>query len=153
MNRDRRKLLIGGLILSVAAFGVGAALPAVAASSGPDQPGFTEAENVGAAWDELATPANALRASPYVLPEGVSLPASPPQVLETPGSLTEDGALQMVAAYYYVCAWEDNLADSIRTGDTVTADIARERLSNVATLPEVERLVQDLSQWDAEIQA
>ncbi|MEV1132335.1 hypothetical protein [Agromyces sp. NPDC049794] len=153
MDRERRKLLIGGLILSVAALGIGAALPAAAAAGAADQPGFTPAEEVGEAWDQLAAPANARAMNPYILPEGVTLPSSPPSFLETPGSLTEDGALQMVAAYYYVCAWEDNLAGSIRTGDVPAADNARERLGNATALPEVERLVQDLAEWDAAIQS
>ena len=65
----------------------------------------------------------------------------------------QDGALQMVAAYFYVCAWEDSLARAIHEDDAVSATIAREHLGAVADLPRVGDLVQNLPEWEQAIES
>lgn len=146
LNRDnRRRVWAGGLAISVVAVGLLSILPG-AASAGPEAPGFTAAADVGSAWTDLVS------ANKYALPARVSLPDAPPSVLETPGSFVEDGALEVVAVYFYVCAWEDTLADALQAGDVSTVGTAQGRLGEIAALPGAKEHFNDLAAWTTEIQ-
>lgn len=141
-----------GVGLATVALGLGASLPALAADGAEAPPGFIAGERVNAAWDKLRF-AGTQSADAYPLPGGIALPLDPPAVLETPGTFTQDGALEMVAAFYYVCAWEDQLAKTIRSGEDEAAEAARDHLRALASLPDVGRLVQDLPSWESAIAA
>jgi len=85
-----------GVGLATVALGLGASLPALAADGAEAPPGFIAGERVNAAWDKLRF-AGTQSADAYPLPGGIALPLDPPAVLETPGTFTQDGALEMVA--------------------------------------------------------
>jgi len=143
MSKTRRYqglVAVGGIFVSVALAGIISATPA-GATAGPDNLGFIPASEVNAAWVHLAS------AKGYGLPAGVALPATPPSVLTTPGSFVQVGALETVAAYYYVCAWEDNLAGALESKNDVGISLAQQRLGVIALLPEVKAHVKDLNAW------
>lgn len=139
----RRNSLVAGAILGVGLLGGIAALPAFGAEQRSE---FRPAAETGSTWSALVA------ARQYDLPVGVVLPASPPALLETSGTYVQDGALEMVAAYYYICAWEDNLASAIDNGNRRDAVTARSKLARVASLPQVGIRVHDLTTWNDNIQ-
>ena len=145
-NQERRRTLAGGLAITAVAVALLSAIPSTA-MAGSEAPRFIPAEQVRGAWTSLA------QSGRFVLPDGVALPDAPPSVLETPKSLVEDGALEVVAVYFYTCAWEDTLASALTAGDASAAAAAQKRLTDVVNLPGTREYVQDLGSWTEAIRS
>lgn len=145
-SRKPWRALIGGVAITGVAVGLLSLIPG-SAVAGPEAPQFTPAAEVREAWTQLA------RSDQFALPAGVSLPAAPPSILETPGSYVEEGALDVVAVYFYVCAWEDTLAGALEEGKATETQLAQERLAEVVTLPGAKEHFQDIGSWTTEIRS
>jgi len=150
-SRSRRpwRELAGGLAIAGVATVLLSSIPGVAAA-GSGEPQFTPAAEVREAWNEL-TSTELTRSAQYALPAGVSLPDAPPSILESRGGFVREGVLNVVAVYFYVCAWEDSLAGALEGDSPSNVQLAQNRLTEVAELPGAKEHFQDIGRWTSEI--
>jgi hypothetical protein len=81
---------------------------------------------------------------PEALPAGVSFPNALPPVYLKNNYVAEAGVGEGVAAFYWLCAWQDAFLAAQTSGDQAAADEAFERMSaDWESLPYYEKHVED----------
>jgi hypothetical protein len=86
-------------------------------------------------------------AFPEPLPRGRSWPETPPSVLTTEGEVSEDGLSQVLAAYHWLCAWEDEAVTAAAQNDEATAAAAVAQLEKFTGLPGIVDNLQNADAW------
>ncbi|MCS5720641.1 hypothetical protein N1028_03900 [Herbiconiux sp. CPCC 203407] len=86
-------------------------------------------------------------AFPEPLPRGRSWPEVPPSVLTTEGEVSEDGLSQVMAAYHWMCAWEDEAVTAAAGKDPARAAEAVAQLEKFTGLPGIVDNLQNSDSW------
>lgn len=129
------------------------AAPAASADPG-DAAQSSDPGDVTELADEYLTPEEApgawssdTSAFPEPLPRGRSWPEAPPSVLTTEGEVSEDGLSQVLAAYHWMCAWEDEAVTAAARNDVATAAEAVAQLEKFTGLPGIVDNLQNSDLW------
>lgn len=134
-----RRFAVGGLALAVAL------VPTACTAAPPVAPGMIG--DMAKAW------AADVSAFPRDLPSGIEWPESPPAVLLEDDTNYEVGTSSMMAAHYWLCAWEDVYLSEVNGGDPDLASAALITVGDFQNLSMVQQYVENPGEWYAGVVA
>jgi hypothetical protein len=91
--------------------------------------------------------ADDIAAFPRELPEKVEWPTSPPAILLEDNTVYEPGSVSMLAAHYWLCAWEDEYLGAVESGDSDIKEVALKQVQGYADLETVKTYLLNPNEW------